>query len=171
MAKTKKTVGSARPPIVTKEQETKIGRPDELTQERIKTIAAYIQDGNYIETACALEGISKKTLYNWLKKGREEPGTIHEEFLHAMEKAAAWSEARDVRTITAASAKNWTAAAWRLERKYYDRWGKRDTVIHGGGLSVGTFDMNETEKAEFKTNFGALFPDLMEKLEDDAGDS
>jgi hypothetical protein len=49
-------------------------------------------------------------------------------FSAAVEKALAEAESRDLATILKASAKNWTAAAWRLERRYPERYGRFDRV-------------------------------------------
>jgi hypothetical protein len=44
--------------------------------------------------------------------------------LDAIKKASAEAEAKDLARIAAAAdAGQWTAAAWRLERKYPQRWG------------------------------------------------
>jgi len=46
-----------------------VARPEKLTPEVQQKIVDAIRLGNYIETAAAYAGISKSTLYDWLKKG------------------------------------------------------------------------------------------------------
>ncbi len=123
------------------------GRPSKLTKETAERILSFVRLGSYVETAAAAAGISKQTFYDWLKqaaalrarieraKANGEPAqelTAHERrlmaFPDAVEKAAAEGELGDIATIKQASSNNWQAAAWRLERKSPDRWGRRDTV-------------------------------------------
>jgi len=81
--------------------------------------------GAYIETAAAYAGINKSTLYDWMKRGARAKSGKYKEFSNAIEKALAESEMRDLAVIAKASQENWQAAAWRLERKFPDRWGRR----------------------------------------------
>ena len=105
-----------------------MARPEKLTPEVQQKIVDAIRLGNYIETAAAYAGISKSTLYDWLKKGGRARSGKYREFSDAVEKALAESEMRDVAVITAAAKENWQAAAWRLERKFPDRWGRRERI-------------------------------------------
>jgi len=117
----------------------KRGRPAKLTPEIQEEICRVIRAGNYIETAAVYAGIEKKTLYNWMKRGREELERLknnpkarmrkseapYVEFLHAVKKALAEAEVRDVAIIGKAAQECWQAAAWRLERRFPERWGRR----------------------------------------------
>ncbi len=72
-----------------------------------------------------MAGVSKVTLYGWLKLGAREEEGPHVEFLNAVEKAQAEAEMRDLdRVDAAAEAGAWQAAAWRLERRSPQRWGR-----------------------------------------------
>ena len=116
------------------------GRPPKISEEITEKIMVYIRSGAYVETACVACGVVKQTFYNWLKIAnaarvkieagesvtRKERECV--KFLDALEKAMAEAEMIDVMTIRKASAENWQAAAWRLERKFPDKWGRRDTV-------------------------------------------
>lgn len=103
------------------------GRPTILTPERHKVICDAIADGATREVAAAAAGVGESTLYQWLKKGRDglEP---YVEFAEAIEKADAEGELSNIRTIKSASASTWQAAAWLLERKHPERWGRRDRM-------------------------------------------
>lgn len=119
-----------------------IGRPTKITPKIQETIVENLKAGNYIETAAAHAGIEKKTLYNWMKRAAREQQRVDDnprakirkeeapfvEFLHAVEKAQAFAEVRDVRLIAKAAEDHWQAAAWRLERKFPDKWGRKDKV-------------------------------------------
>jgi transposase len=103
----------------------KHGRPTKLTPECQKTICDAISAGVPIQVAAALGGVSQTQFYVWVKK--------HSEFAEAIKKAAATAETRLVGIIAKAASKQWTAAAWILERhpKYRERWAKiSDRGIH-----------------------------------------
>lgn len=86
-----------------------------------------IRGGNYIETAAAYAGISKQTLYNWLRRGARQKSGQYREFALAVEQALAEAEMRDLALIEqAARDGKWQAAAWRLERRFPKRWGRQD---------------------------------------------
>lgn len=112
--------------------------PVKLTPEMTERVAKYIRAGNFIETASAASGIHKSTLYDWLKRGARErqrvaasatarvrkSEALYVAFSEAIEKAQAESEARDILLIGQAAKSDWKAAAWRLERKYPQRFGR-----------------------------------------------
>ena len=115
------------------------GRPTKLTSELEARIVALIRVGNYIETAAATCGINKTTLYDWLKRGARANSGPYHEFSNAVEKALAEAEARDVARIDQAINENWQVAAWRLERKFPERWGRKDRqqIEHSGKIDTG----------------------------------
>jgi hypothetical protein len=106
------------------------GRPTKFSQDRADTIVLYVRAGNYIETAAAAADIDKTTLYRWLRQGaRASERSSLGRFYHAVKRASAESEARDVAIITNAAGQGfWQAAAWRLERKFPSRWGRRVSI-------------------------------------------
>ena len=119
------------------------GRPTKLTSELTEEIAQYLRAGNYIETTAALVGINRDSIYEWLKRGAKEQERLSKnprarlrkreaifvEFSDTVKKAQAQSEAMLVGLIGKAAQKNWTAAAWRLERKYPDKWGRTERNV------------------------------------------
>lgn len=126
-----------------------MGRPTKLNYEVQEKIVQAIKAGNYIETAAAYAGISKSTLYDWLKRGEREKQRvaknpryrirksekIYVDFSDAVEKALAEAEMRDVLLIGKAAEEQWQAAAWRLERKFPERWGRR-VIEHSGDINI-----------------------------------
>jgi hypothetical protein len=113
------------------------GRPSKISKEISDAIVENLRLGNYIEHASAACGINKSTLYLWLERGRKEQEKIDAglpanpdeqifmEFSNAVEKAKAQSEVRDVTLIEkAATDGSWQAAAWKLERKFPQKWGR-----------------------------------------------
>ena len=107
--------------------DNKPGRPTKLTPDLQQRVVTLIQGGNYMETAAAAVGICKASLYKWLKRGARSNSGIYRSFVDAVEKAAAEAEMRDVIRIDQAIEQGvWQAAAWRLERKHFERWGRRE---------------------------------------------
>ena len=117
------------------------GRPTDLTPTTQERIALAIRGGNDNKVAAAHAGIGESTFYAWLDRGRKERArlaassrakpraseTPFVEFLETIEKAQADAEARNVAlNAKAAQDGTWTAAAWWLERKYPERWGRKD---------------------------------------------
>ncbi len=107
------------------------GRYTKLTYDIMNKIVILVKAGNYIETAAAACGLSKQTLYNWLKRGnkvdKNSPKTewIYAHFTDALMEALALAEARDLRVLDKAAANGaWQASAWRLERRNPSKWGR-----------------------------------------------
>lgn len=111
------------------------GRPPLDPDVYGERIAEALRQGNYVETACAKAGLHKDTFYEWLKKarryrdgrGKETPTEIapYLRFTDAIENASAEGEAELLGTIREASYQQWQAAAWMLERRHPDKWGRR----------------------------------------------
>ena len=108
-----------------------MGRPTKLNADLQQRIVKFMGAGAYIETAAAAAGISKVTLYSWLHRGAagEEPFAA---FLNAVDVAQSEADLRDLAVIRKAAAEGtWAAAAWRLERRHPDQWGRRLVEVSG----------------------------------------
>lgn len=110
-------------------------RPTKLTPKLQERIVGFVRAGAYVETAAAAAGISKETLYSWLRRGAADEVPFAA-FAEAVEEAQALAEMRDLALIGKAAETEWTAAAWRLERKFPDRYGRR-TKHEVSGLDGG----------------------------------
>lgn len=131
----------------------KVSRCCKLTPEVQERIVAAVRDGAHRGIAATLGGIAESTLYAWLKDGSEAKSGLKKEFLEAIKKAEAEWEQEQVKAIrevaeggellsrTTTEKKNgdtitqetytrpeWTARAWLLERKAYERWSKKERV-------------------------------------------
>ena len=103
------------------------GRPTKLTPQVQAKIVQAIVGGNDITVAAAYAGIHKAQFYRWLEKGEQQQQGIYRAFRDAIQKAQADAETRNVALIAkAAQEGTWTAAAWWLERKYPERWGRKE---------------------------------------------
>lgn len=115
-----------------------------LTKKLIEKASKLIQAGNYTVTVCNMLGIDESTWYKWIKKGKDdlenEKKSMYVQFFKSIQKAEAIAEARNVGIIQSAASSTWQAAAWYLERKHFDRWGRKEhheiTGKDGGAVEV-----------------------------------
>lgn len=122
------------------EEKKNIGRPTVLTQEIQDELVKYLSIGNYLETACDMVGVNTQMVKRWIYAGaRGNPK--YKEFSDAIKRAHAQAEVMLLALIDrAAQGGAWQAAAWRLERKFPDKWGrwereKDDIEVEGKGIS------------------------------------
>lgn len=94
-----------------------------VTDENITRLLDGLRRGMTRRAASGYAGFSKTTLYRMLD---EDDGTLGT----SMEKAEAEAEAayQTIVANAAADPKNWTAAAWWLERRHPEDYGKRERV-------------------------------------------
>lgn len=106
-------------------------RPTKLTPETSEAICRAIRAGNYREVAARHAGVGHSTLYSWLEKGeaRLEP---YADFREALQKAEADAEVHAVAIVRQAMPESWQAAMTYLERKFPDRWGRRERLALTG---------------------------------------
>lgn len=105
-----------------------IGRPPKLTQEMIEKIADLIVAGKSIAAAAYVAGISESTIYRWLANGRKRNADkIYKELVDRVSEACEFSELEALQVLRQSSLErsNWRAAAWILERRHPEKYGKR----------------------------------------------
>lgn len=95
-----------------------------ITDENIEKLLNGLRHGLTRRAAAGAAGFSKTTLYRMLND--DPDGTL----VTAMEKAEAEAEATYSTIIANAAAdpKNWTAAAWWLERRHPQEYARREKV-------------------------------------------
>jgi hypothetical protein len=99
-----------------------------LTPDVAETVIGALRAGNYLETAAAFAGISVSTLRNWLRAGRRGSSPELADFYRMVQQARAAAEVEALERIRRDPA--WQAAAWRLERAYPERWGRRVVEVN-----------------------------------------
>ena len=98
---------------------TKMGRRTKLNKARKDAIVEALEMGATYQIASENAGVSKSTLWNWLKRGEEEKTGNFSDFLNAVKKAEAKSALKALRTINIASNEgDWKASAFLLERRH-----------------------------------------------------
>ena len=117
-----------------------IGRPSKLTDILVKEICQYISDGNTFERACRLSNISDSVFYSWKARGEKEKEGKFADFLEATLKAGEQFKQTNINIIQeAAKDGTWQAAAWLLERKHPEEFGRRDRVAISMDSKIDTF--------------------------------
>jgi transposase len=103
---------------------SKPGRPTKATPERLEKLIEGVRSGLTFEIASKRAGISYTTFKEWRKDPRLSA------FAAEIKNAEADAEHELLQTIKAAShEKNqWQAAAWILERRYPERYGRIDRL-------------------------------------------
>ena len=104
------------------------GRPTKLTPDVQETIVDGINAGLTYGMSCARAGVNPATFYRWLEKGETANVGRYSEFCDAVSRAKADSALRLLSQITLQAPTDWRAAAFILERRFPDDYGKRTEV-------------------------------------------
>ncbi len=107
------------------------GRPPLLTPAVQAKLCELLASGVIIKTAAGFVGVSKATIHRWMALGRKKGSGIYRQFRQEVLRALAQAEIREVLVINKAGPKDWRAAAWILERRWPERWGRttRDRAV------------------------------------------
>ncbi len=111
-----------------------MGRPTLLTPELAQDIALRVRAGASLEVGAGSAGISTSALMRWLQvaralsRGDRSRRGLYLEFLEAIEKARHEAHMYALGTIRKAMDKHWQAAAWFLERRYPQEYGRAERV-------------------------------------------
>ena len=116
------------------------GRKTKLTPEVQDIIVDGINAGLTLGLTCARAGVARSTFYDWLEKGEAAKSGALMEFSDTVSRARADSAIRLVSQITLQAPTDWRAAAFLLERRFPDDYGKRSEVTgkDGGPVKVET---------------------------------
>lgn len=131
-----------QPPPPAHPQKRKAGRPSKLNDDVQKVIVDALVRGNFQNVAAELAGVDNATICRWMEKGqREEPEFArYREFREAILVANAEAQDAQITRINrAARDGTWQAAAWLLERRFPDQWGRKDKVQHEGADAFASF--------------------------------
>lgn len=101
------------------------GRPTKLNKDTLDILYKALVNGLTIRTACDMADISESTFMDW-RKDHEE----FRQFLATIKKERQKFAIEQIDKIR--NEKQWTAAAWLLERTFHQDFGKKDTIKHEG---------------------------------------
>ena len=119
-----------------------MGRKTKLQDDIQHRLISAIEKGLTIVDACEYAGISEKTYYNWLNKNTDEIKDEEErkkfvQFLQDIKKAQ--SECQMYCLDFIMKDKSWQSKAWLLERRFPDKWAKKDMTINENNEKVINF--------------------------------
>lgn len=121
-----------------------MARKSKLNEELINRAAELVNAGHYDNTVFTCLGIGETTWYRWINLGEEDflngKNTIVAKFWESVSKARAAAEIRNLEIVQTAANDDWKAAAWFLERKYNEKWGRKEktelTGKNGGPVEI-----------------------------------
>lgn len=145
-----------------------MGRTPMLSLEDIEKISADVENGNYAKTVCIAHGITERTYYNYMERGRlldkelskkkrrlKKSEKIYLAFFQSMTKADAKSEVNAVKALRLQIFDNPSANLEFLARRFRERWGKN--------IMVGTADITPKDAGE-PVDLKRLSPEQLERL-------
>ena len=97
-----------------------MARPSKRTPELQAAIERALEIGNTRTAAALGAGIDRGTFAAWCRR--------YPAFLRAVEKAEAVGQQRLVGQVALAARTTWQAAAWMLERRDPENWGRRERL-------------------------------------------
>jgi hypothetical protein len=97
-----------------------VGRTSKRTPALVDALCRLLSAGATRRAACAQVGIHHDSFYAWLER---DPT-----FSDAIQKAESDAELRFTAIVAQAAADSWQAAAWWLERRRPDDYGRRERV-------------------------------------------
>lgn len=99
----------------------KPGRPTKFTKEVQEKLLEGARRGYTIRAYCAYAGITQSCYYRWSKRKEKK----FRKFFKLLKIAEGEAEAVVFERIMSASAQQWQAAAWILERRYPEDYGRK----------------------------------------------
>lgn len=109
-----------------------VGRPSKFTPERCADIVAAVSRRVPYQLAAEANGISERTLFNWLEEGmRDIESDVDSEYARFLQsiKKAEMQKVMEHTDIIAARPERWQADAWLLERRWYKYFASSVPVI------------------------------------------
>lgn len=112
-----------------------------ISEEIVDLIYQGVLMSETVDGAAAYAGVSRPSIWRWRKRGEaelarleanpdakiRESEELYVDLCNALTHAHARKAAHDLAVISAAAdAGDWRASAWRLERRYPEKWGKRE---------------------------------------------
>lgn len=127
-----------------------MARRTKLNAEVQRKILQAIQAGSTYEIAANFAGISRTTLFYWMRKGEEQKKGIYRTFFNEFKRAESMACVGSLAVINKEAREgNWQAAAWLLERRFgYSRDGPPPVQITIDAESVDVKQLISEYKRE-----------------------
>jgi transposase len=113
------------------------GRKSKLTPETQERIVQAIRVGATYELAAQFGGIAYNTFNEWMKAGAAAEKGVKHEFYEAIKAAEGEAAIKWLALIDKAAVDTWQAAAWKLERRYPENYGRQVQDMRHTGAGGG----------------------------------
>jgi hypothetical protein len=118
------------------------GAPTKFNYWRARRIVKAIRNGVSLVHAALAEGVCTSAINRWRRKGKQHwmqgLDTEFSSFFLAIRRAAVRGQVRNAQIVWNAARSDWKPAAWLLERKFPNEWGRKTAVAVVGKMSVDT---------------------------------
>ena len=94
------------------------GRKTKLNQRIINDAQTAAAMGLSINLVSDYIGIPVSTMYDWISRGAERPGSIYEKFSEALSRGRSQCAIKNMKRIQDAGDTDWRAAAWVMEKRF-----------------------------------------------------
>ena len=105
-----------------------MARHSSLTKRKQEIICEAIAKGHTREMAAKMAGVSVDTFYKWMQKGRKQKSGKYFQFFQAVKEADYEAEDFLLQKVVKAADMHWSAAMTILERRWPEKWAKREYV-------------------------------------------
>ena len=130
-----------------------------LTPETLKLLVQGIKLGASFKDTAAFAGISEDTFYAWMRKGRESNRGLYRAAYLAIERAKGVGSVTLLAMIEkAAQQGDWRAAAWKLERRLPEEFGRQRVDVRHSGPNGGPMQV----QGEVEHSFVVAMPAVAE---------
>ncbi len=135
------------------------GHTTKITPEIIERILQAVRTGSAVEAAALYAGVPRQTFFDWLKKGRQGGRAYkpYRDLALRLDEALGVFDVNANAIIAKAAHDQWQAAAWQLERKFPERYGRRTRIDGNVTVSAVPFvDLSKLTSDEAETLLGLL---------------
>ena len=105
-----------------------MARPTKLTPAVQERLLEAVAAGSYLEEAAAYAGITYQSFRNWMLRGQRDTRGVYFEFFENVTRAESEALISAQKKWRSAFDTDWRAILAWAERRYPDRWGRKDRV-------------------------------------------
>lgn len=127
----------------------RVGRPTKLTPEPQERVVRLVRVGVAPYAAARACGVKHRTWYDWLRRARAGEKR-YAPLADALAGAHARLQAALTVQVRAAAVENWRAAAWLLERRWPEDWGRRRRSVPEDEPPMAPVPLTGEERARLR---------------------
>lgn len=121
----------------------KAGRAPKLSPLIASSLCGFVEQGVPFKDCAILCGIGERTLHQWRAKGQADieagkPTTRYAQFKQRLDVSESTCVQRSCLVVMASAKEDWRAAAWLLERRRPEQFGRNDRFNVGVQAAVPT---------------------------------